>query len=68
MLPRMYNSLYNYSLGPKVEDGTPSSEEKFGQERDPMAGTTRKEMVSGAASKRAGGRTIISIFERYRSG
>ncbi len=33
-----------------------------------MAGTTRKEMVSGAASKRAGGRTIISIFERYRSG
>ncbi len=27
-----------------------------------------KEMASRAASKRAGGRTIIGIFERYRSG
>lgn len=51
-----------------MEDGRPSSEDKFGQQRDPMSGTTRKEIVSGAAKKQAGGRNIISIFERYRSG
>ena len=35
----------------KVEDGTPSFEERFGQDRDSMAETTRKKMASGAASK-----------------
>ena len=56
-------SVYKVS---KVEEGTPSSEEEFGQARNLMAEATRKEMVIRAASKRAGGRTIIGIFERYR--
>ena len=35
----------------KVEDGTPSFEGKFGQDRDSMAEMTRKKMASRAASK-----------------
>ena len=58
-------SVYKVS---KVEEVTRSSEEELGQARDPMTETIRKEMVSRAATKRAGGRNIIGIFERYRSG
>ena len=35
----------------KVEDGTPSFEKKIGQCRDSMAGTTRKKIISRAASE-----------------
>ena len=35
----------------KAENGTTSFEEKFGQDRDSMAETTRKKMASRAASK-----------------
>ena len=35
----------------KVEDGTPSFEEKSGQDRDSMAETTRMEMVNRDVSK-----------------
>ena len=52
----------------KVEDATPNFEERFGQNRNSTAETTRKKLVSRAASKRAGSRTIIGIFERHRRG
>ncbi len=41
----------------KVEDRMPGFEEKSGQDRDSIAETTGKKVVSRAASKRAGSRT-----------
>ena len=49
---------------PKVEDATPNPDEKVGQDRDSVVEMTRKKMVSGAASKRAGSGTTAGIFER----
>lgn len=60
-----HSSIYKLS---KVEERTLRFEEKFGEGWDPVAKTTRKEIASGAASKRAGGGTIIGIFTGYRSG
>ena len=46
----------------KVEDGTPRFEEALGQDRDSLAETSRKKIVSGAASKRASSRSVIGIL------
>lgn len=42
-------------------------DERVGQGRDSMAETTRKKMISRAASKRAGSGSTAGIFERHRS-
>lgn len=52
----------------KVEKRTPNIAVKFGQAGDLGGVTTRKKMVSRVAGKQAGGKIIIGISERYRSG
>ena len=52
----------------KVEDRTPGSEKRPAQDRDSMAKTAGKEVVSRTASKRESSRTTIVIFKKYGSG
>ena len=41
---------------------------EFGKVGGPVGETIKKEIVSRAASKRAGDKTVIGVFERYGSG
>lgn len=53
---------------PEVEGRASSFKERSGQNRDSVAKTAGKKVISRAASRRESGSTAIGIFEGYGSG